>query len=1063
MNTENQNICQCGEIITNAMEYCPVCRIPTISGLSCPECGTEIKPHWKWCPNSKCGIQLNEKTEANKESGEEGTSFGDGDDGCLSIDSEEFAQAPTIDISVGDTLGDRYLIEKLLGIGGYGKVYLSKDLEIGERVALKVIGGTKEGMLDRLIHEFKIQKRIDDLSHVIRVYDPRKLEVDGYPIALLPMELADQGNLRHWMEKNRETQERQKICIELFRQACLGVEPIHKAGLLHLDLKPENLLLCGERIKVSDFGIGRFTDELYSSNPENVLRQGIGTPQYMSPEQFSAARQKDIKLQSDIYSLGIVLYELLDGARPFDGEGFELRQKHLNVIPSPLKGETGKYWPIVSRCLQKDPEKRYTNIIQLLSDIDRVDTGKTISVNVSCSQCGHVNINPDAHHCEKCGGDISDHFQPCPKCRRKNRTDVEICQGCHFRVSDHYLALALMDEVEQIKDKEPIEAINLLEKLLKIGINPFGEKPFEIIRKLREDLETVTPFLDKAKGFSSQRRYKEAIQIWKSVLDVFPRHYQATKEVEDSEICIKKVRDLQEKATQKMDEADFINAENILSEALELYPSEETTRNLSSNCRSRREGYRVAIEEAKLTSQTKELNKAKDQIMVALNHSPRSNEALTLRAEILRKTDKANALIKLIRVELSFAEFSKAESNLLSIKEIQRDVSGFKEIEEELSFKEKTFSASIALAQSHLNQLYLTKSEEELDKCLKLCPEASQAKNFLKEIRDKKEHCEEWKEFFEKKLSEAEFIEAENKLELIKDTWITFPSINKMGNLLETKKKEFNSAMDGVKQGLEELDPEKVVEWATLALIICPSSFPASSQLETSKKVVSECEELAENISNFLDEAEFEKVELEVKMLKEKWVNYLELINFEEDLDERRTKYEPLMSSAEKFWKKRNFKKMQQVLKEALEICPNSRKATEQLSLAVESEKRCIDLRKKAKQKAWLGKMKFSLPLNVIIGIFIFSTFNKSYFSQEAILIYIIGIFTFSFIYGLTHKLRKTLLSYEKGFFVNTMKPIAWSAIIIAGSSFAEVSLAVGFLFGFIITFNIFILGFFEY
>ena len=115
-----------------------------------------------------------------------------------------------------------------------------------------------------------------------------------------------------------------------------------------MDIKPENILISDGIAKVSDFGIGRFYGTDFEDNPEQLVLQGMGTPQYMSPEQFRVNRQKDIGPGSDIYSLGIVLYELLDGRTPFDGKREELEDKHLNDLPSPLTDSSEKSVTVIS-------------------------------------------------------------------------------------------------------------------------------------------------------------------------------------------------------------------------------------------------------------------------------------------------------------------------------------------------------------------------------------------------------------------------------------------------------------------------------------------------------------------------------------------------------------------------------------------------------------------------------------------------------------------------------------------------------------------------------------------
>jgi len=347
--------CQgCGEILQTEWDQCPVCFLSTktasvIAEKTCPQCQKMLKASWKQCP--WCKTKLSgwktppQSTELRKEQNVIGKNR------ILASLMQQVPQQVTsetsLDIPVmpGDILEGRYEIIEPLGKGGFSSVYRVQDTVLHEDMALKIMvadEGIAHNTTDQLIHEFKLQQSINDLSHIVKTHDPRPCTYKGLSLLLLPMELADGGSLRQWLMEHQDSDQRQSTGLQLFRQACLGVKAIHGAGLVHLDIKPENILLVAGKAKIADFGLGRYGASQFAQNPDQLLRQGIGTPQYMSPEQFQVSRQKEVGPASDIYSLGIILFELLDSSLPFDGDRGELHKKHLHTSPPKLTGYRSK-------------------------------------------------------------------------------------------------------------------------------------------------------------------------------------------------------------------------------------------------------------------------------------------------------------------------------------------------------------------------------------------------------------------------------------------------------------------------------------------------------------------------------------------------------------------------------------------------------------------------------------------------------------------------------------------------------------------------------------------------
>ena len=395
--------CECGYTLSGSEKFCPECG-KTVS-LKCTGCGRELKPGAKFC--SDCGTQStagggpsappqgtaqplspfmsDPNAGGAAQMGSPGAPYGtpgygspdQGYGSPVGSPLPGYGPGPAqgmVEIQPGDTLlGGRFEVKSLLGKGGFGSVYLVHDGEMNDDLALKVVfpgdGGRPQMAVDQLKHEYRLRDRIDRMKHILKGDRPMTDVYKGLDLILLPMVYAEGGSLREWIQKNppemgdgEASEKRLKQALTYFLQACLGVQAIHEAGLVHLDLKPENLLIQNNRVKVTDFGLSRGTAHLSVASPE-LLKDGVGTPVYMSPEQVFTARRKDLKAPSDIYALGVILYELLDGDPPFDGMPEEVKRKHREVA-LPRLGDEIPGWlaEVVYQCLEKDPSGRYETV-----------------------------------------------------------------------------------------------------------------------------------------------------------------------------------------------------------------------------------------------------------------------------------------------------------------------------------------------------------------------------------------------------------------------------------------------------------------------------------------------------------------------------------------------------------------------------------------------------------------------------------------------------------------------------------------------------------------------------
>jgi serine/threonine protein kinase len=272
----------------------------------------------------------------------------------------------------GETLLKRFTIESCLGRGRFASVYLAYDDVRSTQVALKVVPLASESTAHRAMREIRLNCEVSEYKHVIRIHDMHPTMHKGIVLLLISMEYAEGGSLRDWLIKNKDDfRTRQCDGVDFFMQACRGVLALHDAGIVHGDLKPENLLLTKRTLKVSDLGLSRNLHDMTTFCHEQPLVGACGTPVYMSPEQFLAAHPDDVDFRSDIYSLGVILLEICHPhcRAPFGGSYEQLRELHLHMSVSMPEGLPANIARAISRCLQKNPADRYQSVSDLINDL----------------------------------------------------------------------------------------------------------------------------------------------------------------------------------------------------------------------------------------------------------------------------------------------------------------------------------------------------------------------------------------------------------------------------------------------------------------------------------------------------------------------------------------------------------------------------------------------------------------------------------------------------------------------------------------------------------------------
>ncbi len=302
---------------------------------------------------------------------------------------------------VGTVLEGKYRLQRELGAGGMGVVYLARHETIERKVAIKVLHNklaSDESVRRRFETEAKAIARLQH-SNCVMLYEFGYSEEIEALFAVF--EFVDGSSLESWVGKRLPLSD----VLGLGIQVADGINHAHDNNIIHRDLKPENIMIASDgdggkfKAKVLDFGIARIAEEDEKNTRLTQMGQMFGTPPYMSPEQVRA--KLNVTYATDLYSIGVILYEMIEGELPFLGDTpIETVMMHLNdeVPPMRRKGVPEELASIVSRCLEKDAEQRFESSAALVDALEAVElstTGPSALATANFSKLVGVAVDTD--------------------------------------------------------------------------------------------------------------------------------------------------------------------------------------------------------------------------------------------------------------------------------------------------------------------------------------------------------------------------------------------------------------------------------------------------------------------------------------------------------------------------------------------------------------------------------------------------------------------------------------------------------------------------------------------
>ena len=364
----------CGHENRPGASFCEGCG--SSLAMVCPNCQADVRASARFC--DACGQRLSETSSATLASG-------------------PTASAPTAGSTARPTTfaSGRYRVREFLGEGGKKKVYLAHDTVLDREVALAVIKteGLDETSKTRITREAQAMARLGDHPNILPIHDLG--EESGQPYMVLPYMLG--GDVEGMIEEAHEQKLPLEKSIEVAREVCRGLEFAHSRGIVHRDLKPANVWVASDGVaKIGDFGLALSMDR------SRLTQEGmmVGTVAYMPPEQ---AMGGEVTPQSDLYSLGAMLYEMVTGRPPFLGDdAVAIIGQHINTPPvAPTWHNSRCPRPLealILRLLAKDPSERPKAATDVLTALEAID------LDVSVEEASPV--PDDAHALDSLAGDV---------------------------------------------------------------------------------------------------------------------------------------------------------------------------------------------------------------------------------------------------------------------------------------------------------------------------------------------------------------------------------------------------------------------------------------------------------------------------------------------------------------------------------------------------------------------------------------------------------------------------------------------------------------------------------